>query len=106
LPKEAADDVRLLVSELVTNSFRHSGLGSGDDAVLTVDVDPRRVHVEVEDHGHGFASPRVGGVGVDHGWGLTIVDRVSDRWGVVEDESTLVWFEVDLPGRPAAAAGA
>lgn len=106
VPEEAIDDLRLLVSELVTNSFRHSGLGTGDAALLTVDVNPRRVHVEVEDRGHGFGTQRFGAVGFDRGWGLTIVDRVSDRWGVVEDDSTKVWFEVDLPRTPAAAAGA
>jgi hypothetical protein len=35
------------------------------------------------------------------GWGLALVDRLSDRWGVSREDSTCVWFEIDrvLSGR-------
>jgi hypothetical protein len=29
------------------------------------------------------------------GWGLALVDRVSDRWGVIRNRPNVVWFELD-----------
>jgi anti-sigma regulatory factor (Ser/Thr protein kinase) len=85
-----ADDVRLLVSELVTNSLRHTGSSeielhiSGSDAVI---------HVDVVDHGGGFDTPLAPEPGQASGWGLFMVDRLADRWGVETDDATRVWFE-------------
>jgi hypothetical protein len=28
------------------------------------------------------------------GWGLFLIDQLADRWGVVHDKGTTVWFEV------------
>jgi anti-sigma regulatory factor (Ser/Thr protein kinase) len=89
-------DVRLLVSELVTNSVRHAGLAHADSIGLEISVSPDRVRVEVTDDGPGFErrrpQPREDRTG---GWGLYLVDRLADRWGVVHDEPTRVWFEID-----------
>jgi anti-sigma regulatory factor (Ser/Thr protein kinase) len=89
-------DLRLLVSELVTNSVRHAGLGDGDAIGLQISVSPRRVRVEVTDVGPGFErrapEPREDRAG---GYGLFLVDRLADRWGVLSDEVTRVWFEID-----------
>lgn len=106
LSAQRLQDLRVLVSELVTNSYRHAGLGSHDEALLTVDVDDRRVRVQVEDPGVGFDARNVRDRSAlrESGWGLTIVDRLSDRWGVIEGGTTLVWFEVDLPVQPVSAA--
>jgi anti-sigma regulatory factor (Ser/Thr protein kinase) len=96
LPAACFQDVLLLVSELVTNSFRHAGLSAGGVAFLSVEMDRERIHVEVEDRGVGFALQpvRVAAPDRESGWGLTIVDRIADRWGVVENGSTVVWFEL------------
>ena len=32
----------------------------------------------------------------DDGLGLVLVQRLSNRWGVVRDSLTEVWFEIDL----------
>ncbi|MGH2727610.1 MAG: ATP-binding protein [Actinomycetota bacterium] len=100
VPRDRLEAVRLLVSELVTNSYKHAGLRDVDTAVLTVDLDPDRIRVQVEDQGRGFRglTPRLAPDRAS-GWGLTIVDRLADRWGVIENGSTVVWFELDL--RPA-----
>ena len=64
------EDLRLLTSEVVTNSVRHAGLAPGDTIGVAVDVSERRVRVEVADDGPGFdpsdlpeSSPRESGVG-------------------------------------------
>lgn len=87
-------DLRLLVSEVVTNSIRH-GRGGGP-IVVRVSVGPRVVRVEVEDGGSGF-EPGLGNGDADRnsGWGLQLVDRLAARWGVVVGSTTTVWFELE-----------
>ena len=47
------DDLRLLVSELVTNSVLHGGAGPDDRVELRVGRPDSGVRVEVRDHGSG-----------------------------------------------------
>jgi len=97
-------DVRLLVSELVTNSVRHSGVGPPSSVGLDVAVDARTIRVEVRDPGTGFEPrPRAIDRTRPGGWGLYLVDRLADRWGVVRNHFTRVWFEIDRSRAPGAA---
>jgi anti-sigma regulatory factor (Ser/Thr protein kinase) len=90
------DDLRLLVSELVTNAIRYAGGPAGGDVRLDVSIDGRRVHVEVADPGAGFdPQPRDDEMTRPGGWGLYLVDRIADRWGVVRNRMNRVWFEID-----------
>jgi anti-sigma regulatory factor (Ser/Thr protein kinase) len=102
LSEDRERDVRLLVSELVTNAVRHANLVPGDVILLVIDVEDSLLRVEVHDPGGGFV-PRAPAPDPARpsGWGLYLVEELADRWGVDSDESTLVWFELD---RPAAAA--
>jgi anti-sigma regulatory factor (Ser/Thr protein kinase) len=89
------ENIRLLVSELVTNSIRHAGVGPEEWIRLTVDARPESVRVQVCDPGDGF-EPRVTvpTVGQSSGWGLFLVEQLADRWGVEKDDATCVWFEI------------
>jgi anti-sigma regulatory factor (Ser/Thr protein kinase) len=92
---EVLDDLRLLVSELVTNSVRHSGAAPTATVELQVVSRPRGVRVEVADCGNGFQPrPRTPGQAVDSGWGLHLVDQIADRWGVENSGRKRVWFEI------------
>jgi anti-sigma regulatory factor (Ser/Thr protein kinase) len=95
--EEMLDDLRLLVSEVVTNSVRHAGLRPSDRVDVHVIVEPRRVRAEVVDPGTGFEPPaHPPTVGASAGWGLFLVGRVASRWGVDRtDGHTRVWFEID-----------
>ena len=86
-------DVQLLVSELITNSVKYGGQGA---VTLKVETDsPRRLRVEVVDQGVGFVPVARNRPATDvGGWGLHLVQTLSDRWGVHEG-STHVWFEID-----------
>ena len=97
LGSTALHNVCLLVSELVTNAVRHAHLEADDSVDLEVVVYDERVRVEVFDSGPGFV-PGTPAPNLEEpsGWGLLIVDRVADRWGVTTGPGTRVWFELDL----------
>jgi anti-sigma regulatory factor (Ser/Thr protein kinase) len=87
-----AGDLLLLVSELVTNAVRHARTERFE---VRLAVGPDAVRLEVHDDGAGF-EPRIrpsqdgGG-----GYGLFIVDRIADRWGVARDGRGAIWLELD-----------
>jgi serine phosphatase RsbU (regulator of sigma subunit) len=111
VPDPMLESIRLLVSELVTNAVRHARIGPDDTIELRAAVMPGSLRVEVRDRGPGFeARPSPPTSERESGWGLVLVDRMSDRWGVERgDAGSCVWFEVDLPGpqnwTPASAGG-
>lgn len=98
LDPDVLDNVRLLVSELVTNSIRHSGVTRRGNVGLRVAVRERTVRVDVCDPGSGF-EPRISipTVGQTSGWGLFLVEQIADRWGVDQGGGTCVWFELSSP---------
>ena len=97
LPPEKLEDVRLVVSELVTNSVLHAGLSPDDRICLSVVVSAGSVRGRVCDPGLGFEKPSKLSPRHDlrGGWGLPIVERISDRWGVEKGRHVCVWFEID-----------
>lgn len=105
LDRALLDDARLLVSELVTNSVRHSSARPSEVVQMSVAVTPSALRVEVADPGAGFEPrPRDADRTRPGGWGLYLVDQLADRWGVARDQLTRVWFEMDRR-RPRAVAG-
>jgi anti-sigma regulatory factor (Ser/Thr protein kinase) len=97
LPSKKLEDVRLVVSELVTNSILHAGLSSDDKISLRVTVSDGAVRGSVSDTGPGFNVSSEIGPRPDRsgGWGLPIVETISDRWGVKRNKRMCVWFEID-----------
>lgn len=98
--EQVLDDLRLLVTELVTNSVRHAELSPTDKIRLDVSLLPEVIRVEVGDPGPGFTRPTFEapptGTG---GRGLYLVDTIADRWGAEpapQHDESMVWFELDL----------
>jgi anti-sigma regulatory factor (Ser/Thr protein kinase) len=91
------ETLRLLVTELVTNSVRHTDC---DSLMLRVAVGKSAVLTEVADEGPPFAVEDLEGQTAElhdpvGGWGLFLVERLARNWGVKEDEgSKRVWFEL------------
>jgi anti-sigma regulatory factor (Ser/Thr protein kinase) len=86
-------DVRLLVSELITNSVKYGGDGP---VRLEVRADGGRVRAEITDQGAGFTPvKRDDDLEKVGGWGLHLVQRLTTSWGTYEG-STHVWFEIDV----------
>lgn len=89
------DDALLLVSELVTNSVLHGG----PPIVLQVECDSEALRVRVRDGSPALPRPRVAGVDAEGGRGMTLVDLLTDTWGVepvVDDHGPgkAVWFQL------------
>ena len=95
-PRSAPDrmrDVRLLVSELVTNAVRHA---EGEAVRLVVALKGGTLRIEVHDPGRGFElKPPPDDPLRASGWGLVLVEELADRWGVDHSPRTRVWFEMD-----------
>ena len=96
VPASAREDILLLVSELVTNAVRHAGVGPERSVRVKLRRWPRRVRVEVAHPGSGFHhKPMPPSLDAHGGWGLVLVDRIADRWGVTNGAGgTCVWFEL------------
>jgi two-component sensor histidine kinase len=91
LPRPTLENLQLLVSELVTNGIVHGRPGRGDSITLDLRVNST-LRCAVVDPGSGFAS-RAARAG-DGGWGLRLIERLADRWGVQRTgQGTRVWFE-------------
>jgi anti-sigma regulatory factor (Ser/Thr protein kinase) len=98
---EVLPDVRLLVSELITNSVKYGGEGP---VRLEVKAGDGKIRAEIIDQGVGFTpvkrSDDLEKVG---GWGLHLVQELTTDWGTYEG-STHVWFEIDQRARDSSAA--
>jgi anti-sigma regulatory factor (Ser/Thr protein kinase) len=97
IPAPVLDDVKLMVSELVTNGIVH-GSTQGQSAVTLDLLVNGHIRCRVLDHGEGFArrAGRGGPGGWEGlgGWGLQVVEELSDSWGMQSSaERTEVWFE-------------
>jgi anti-sigma regulatory factor (Ser/Thr protein kinase) len=104
LEASIAFDVRLLVSELVTNSVKHAQVSEDDSIMLAVKIDGDLVRIEVCDSGPGFEPPPAAPPDdADEGWGLFLVEQLADEWGV-ERERQAVWFQIDCAKRSSNAA--
>ena len=83
----------------MTNGVRHSRATADAHLVLRVEVSKRMVRLEVEDPGHdGTVAPRRGDERGDGGFGLKIVQTLSERWGLerVATGGTRVWARLAL----------
>jgi anti-sigma regulatory factor (Ser/Thr protein kinase) len=95
-----ADVAALLVSELFSNSLRHSGSGAPGEAVtVAVKMADDVIRVEVTDRsGPGVPEPRLAGSDAEDGRGLHLVARLAVRWGWRRRGGrTVTWFELPHP---------
>lgn len=86
-------DVRLLVSELVTNGVLHGDAGDDAESLTLCIAADETLRVDVIDHGDGFVPGALPCKSIG-GWGLVLVDELADRWGVTHVGETRVWFEM------------
>ncbi|MGW0738229.1 ATP-binding protein [Streptomyces sp. NPDC002851] len=96
--RAAAEDVLLVVSELVTNACLHA---EGADE-LRIGCDGKVLRLEITDRGTGQPAPRTPHrAGRPGGHGMFIVQRLCLDWGVVRtpgQSGKTVWAELAAPG--------
>ncbi len=92
LPPEVRSEVVLLGHELVTNAVKY---GVSGPVQVELSTGPSDFRAEVIDEGSGFHAPArdTSDLHTPGGWGLHLVEVLSDRWGTHEG-STHVWFEL------------
>src|SRR4051794_5532626 len=89
LSDEAAANLKLVASELVTNAVAH-----GDGAItVRLELLDDVVRIEVIDTGDRSAPAIRRTADEGGGYGLRLVDALSQRWGVY-DGSTHVWADI------------
>ncbi len=94
MPPGSLEELRLMVSELVTNAIKYGAGHEHAPIVLDLRVNDG-VRFAVIDNGCGFPSDRVT-VREPH-WGLKVVDRLANRWGITRSGArTHVWVEARL----------
>lgn len=86
-------EAQLMITELVANAIRHTGLDPTDSIFLSLDSDPARIRV-------GLSHPAAEPIGeVKPGWGFRLLGELARSWdhhweaGILE-----VWFEVRAAG--------
>lgn len=96
---EVLEAVKLMVSELATNSIRHAQTGFH----MTICRSQGAIRVEVTDHAGGTPRLRSPGPEDPSGRGLQIVAMLSEAWGVerAQARGKTVWFTVPFAPRPA-----
>jgi anti-sigma regulatory factor (Ser/Thr protein kinase) len=90
---ELRDDVRLIVSELVTNAVLHASADSDTSIGVWVEARPDAICGEISHPGPPFeARPRVD----EQKYGLHLIDQLADRWGSKTNAGqNRIWFELD-----------
>jgi anti-sigma regulatory factor (Ser/Thr protein kinase) len=96
--QDARFAVRLLISELFTNAVKYGVRRENSRIRLSVAVMDSHVRGEIGDRGRGFAEQDTAMPHPDaeSGRGLAFLDALADRWGVLSNGETCVWFELDL----------
>jgi anti-sigma regulatory factor (Ser/Thr protein kinase) len=96
LHASTAEDLKLVVSELVTNCVQHAGCLSREPIHVFADVRPKAVRVMVRDGGRGFQLDSLQALpDAEHprGWGLVIVRQLSHRL-LIDTVQGTVMFEM------------
>jgi anti-sigma regulatory factor (Ser/Thr protein kinase) len=86
----------LLVSELVTNAVIHPEIDDPGDIQLRARFAGDVIRVEVTDGGDGFEPRPRDPTRSDRGYGLYLLEKQAERWGVERADGTTVWFELSV----------
>jgi serine/threonine-protein kinase RsbW len=100
VPNRTVADAQLVLSELVTNSVRHSGLDGDAMLRIAASLAGGVLRLEVIDEGDGAVVVRPPSI-AGGGFGLNVVEMLSRAWGVEREDTTRVWVEMIAQPIPA-----
>ncbi|MFF4401213.1 ATP-binding protein [Streptomyces sp. NPDC001480] len=102
LPQDVTDTAVLLLSELMTNAYRHAKAPAGREIWARCVVTEDRLRVTVTDASATLPTPGTASPDDESGRGLTLVAALAGGWGAAGRECGVgkeVWFELDIgPG--------
>jgi anti-sigma regulatory factor (Ser/Thr protein kinase) len=87
-------DAELVVSELVTNSVQHAGLSADDSVRVGAAISDGVLRLEVDNPGAAGTIAAPDPDSQRSRFGLRIVERLADAWGVSRDGHTRVWVQL------------
>jgi anti-sigma regulatory factor (Ser/Thr protein kinase) len=94
IPSNDFNDAALLLSELVSNSVKHTDSEWIEVAIV---LGTEVLRIEVSDTSPQPLRPRT--PTAERGWGLALVAELATRWGVERDSNgKTIWVEFDLTG--------
>ncbi|MFI9826750.1 ATP-binding protein [Streptomyces sp. NPDC051913] len=101
LPDDVTDTAVLLLSELMTNAYRHARVSPGREirTRCTLEDDGRRLRVSVTDASDTMPTFRNPSPEDESGRGLILVTLLADEWGTEPRPNGLgktIWFTLDL----------
>jgi anti-sigma regulatory factor (Ser/Thr protein kinase) len=91
IPEDTLVDARLVLSELVTNSYKHAGSPEGTPIHITLKHSQDRLRLEVIDRSIFDPTPETSQELRSAKWGLHIVERAADSWGRISEGG--IWAE-------------
>lgn len=100
-PGEVVEDAQLVLTELLANEIKHGRYDPSDPLICSVRTSADVLRLEVRHSGPPFEMPskRVDPPLAlrETGWGLALITRLADRWGVEDARGTRqVWAEIDV----------
>lgn len=94
IPGPLVEDAALVVSELVTNSYKFAGLGEGSPIDLVLNLTADGLRVQVIDHSIFDPTPETPKELRETKWGLFLVDKLAESWGRIDEGG--IWVEFRL----------
>ncbi|MGC4984401.1 ATP-binding protein [Streptomyces sp. DT193] len=97
VPEEVAETAVLLLSELMTNAYRHARVSPGREIRARCALDDNRLRVWVTDASDTLPAPRDTSPDDESGRGLALVAALADNWGATPREGGVgktVWFQL------------
>jgi anti-sigma regulatory factor (Ser/Thr protein kinase) len=89
---DVAADAELAVSELAANAILHAE----SPFIVSLQWTGTQLRIEVSDHSSSVPVPAPFAAASRSGWGLMILDKVVDSWGVEAlDGGKVVWAEIN-----------
>ncbi|QKW08740.1 ATP-binding protein [Streptomyces sp. NA04227] len=101
VPDEAAQTAVLLLSELVTNAYRHARVPAGRQIHARCELTPGALRIEVSDANNTLPSAPAADADpyAESGRGLALVEMLAANWGVERRTYNIgktVWCEIAL----------
>lgn len=97
IPQETTSTAELLLSELMTNAYRHAKAPAGREIRARCVLADDRLRITVTDADATLPSPAAARPDDESGRGLTLVTVLADDWGARGRECGIgkeVWFEL------------